>query len=141
MSKYIRQNRGREWFGDAWKGYLSALDLRERNLRRFLHCTNPREDECLFNPHTDLCKQYKSLLKSKPHLQEVEPLYREWRRYYLVAPKRPQFAFPSAKDLPMPKIFGRGWFEVDFKRSVLRLRLEDMKPGDYLSFAFQPWPN
>ena len=40
----------------------------------------------------------------------------------------------------MPKIFGEDFYAVDFERSVVALRLDDMPKGESLAFAFLPWP-
>lgn len=144
MADYLRTNPKYKWFKAAWGKYLHAMKLKPETLKehgKLPHCTRfGDEHECAFNQHTELCTRYRQALGALPHLQAVEPLYREWRRHYLVEPRRPQFQYPSARDLPMPKIFGTGWFEADFQANRLRLRLDDMRPGEFLEFRFKPWP-
>jgi IS605 OrfB family transposase len=40
----------------------------------------------------------------------------------------------------VPKIFGRGFYEIDFENSRVRLRLDDMAEGQYVVYGFKPWP-
>lgn len=131
-----------EWFKKAWNTYLKEiLSLGPRDRPKAMpHCLKFGDNECQHNKHTELCVQYRAALEAQPALQPLEPLYREWRRLYFAPPARPQFRYPSARDLPMPKIFGRGWFDADFETSLLRLRLEHMKQGEWLTFRFAPWP-
>lgn len=101
--------------------------------------------ECLWNPHTELCLQYKRALGNPDNgfddaTLELEELYREWRALYLAGPRKPSFKYPSSRDLPMPKIFGERYYEIDLERSVLRLRLDDMREGEWIEFGFTPWP-
>jgi len=112
---------------------------------RLPHCLKIGEtfekSKCEWNPHTELCKQYKRALDQfDADTAKLEPLYREWRRDYLAGPRKPQFRYPSSRDLPMPKIFGDGFHKIDFDRSILRLRLDDMPAGQWLEFGFTPWP-
>jgi hypothetical protein len=67
----------------------------------------------------------------------LEKDYREWRASYRSAPSRPQFNYPSAKLLPMPKIFGAGYWKADFGKSVVTLTLETKEE---LTFGFEAWP-
>ncbi len=96
---------------------------------------------CEWNPHTELCREYKAAVDAMEEGDRaLEPEYREWRRSYLAGPRKPSFRYPSSRTLPMPKIFGSGFHEIDFERSVLRLRLDDMPRGQWLEFGFTPWP-
>ncbi len=132
------------WFEKAWDEYLKALGVDEATLTKdgkLPHCTQFADDkECLFNRHTELCLQYRERLLRLPHLQELEQLYREWRDKYLSGPRRPSLRYPSKRTLPMPKVFGRGYFCADFTNSLLDLRLEGMGEGDFVRFGFAPWP-
>jgi len=135
-------------FNENWTAYLQALGLKEErvvNRGRLPHCLKIGEthekSKCAWNPHTELCKQYKRALDQfDEETLKLEPLYREWRRDYLAGPGKPQFRYPSSRELPMPKIFGAGFHEIDFDRSILRLRLEDMPEGEWIEFGFAPWP-
>lgn len=103
------------------------------------------KSECRWNPHTDLCLQYKRALSNPANgfdeaTLKLESLYRQWRALYLAGPRKPSFRYPSSRDLPMPKIFGDRYHEVDMERSVLRLRLDDMREGEWIEFGFTPWP-
>jgi len=142
MKESLRQ----KWFPGAWEEYRKAIGVDEKTILNkhngcLPHCVEFGDDvDCEHNKHTDLCRQYKSGLDNRPELQEVEGLYREWRGLYLSGPKKPSFRYPSSKALPMPKIFGKGFYRADFDRSVLELRLEGMPKGEFLSFGFKPWP-
>lgn len=132
-------------FKGNWHRYLQFMNLKEDTIRKryggqLPHCEKLGQ-ECQFNPHTDLCKQYKSLLAEKPELAEQEKLYREWRSNYWRGPRKPDFRYPSARLRSTPKIFGEKYFTVDFQKSVVGLRLDSMPEGQYLEFAFAPWPS
>jgi len=134
----------RRWFPKAWQEYLRILGVQEVTIRshqgRLPHCENLNRD-CEFNPHTEKCKKYHSLVSQLPDSQlRLEPLYREWRRHYLSGPRKPEFQYPSARSLSTPKLFGKDYFEADFDRAVLGLRLDNMAEGEFLKFAFKPWP-
>lgn len=135
-------------FSDGWAAYLRILGLAEDTVlarQQLPHCLKIGEtgerSQCQWNPHTELCKRYKAALDrfDEPTLK-LEPMYRAWRADYLAAPRKPAFRYPSSRALPMPKIFGAGFHEIDFDRSVLRLRLDDMGQGQWLEFGFVPWP-
>jgi hypothetical protein len=147
--KTVFQNapNSRQWFPQAWKDYLAALNLTEQTLLVSYsgvlpHCTDWNAD-CTWNPHTDVCARYRERLQDWPgETRALEPLYREWRREgFWRSPRKPVFAYPSSRTLPMPKIFGAGFHSIDFARSILRLRLDDMAQGEYLEFSFKPWPS
>lgn len=139
-------------FTDNWSAYLRALSLNEDTVvehGRLPHCLRIGEtfekSKCEWNPHTELCKQYKRALDNPDNgfdeeTLRLEPLYRQWRRDYLAGPRKPSFRYPSSRDLPMPKIFGAGFHEIDFDRSIVRLRLDDMSAGQWIEFGFTPWP-
>lgn len=134
----------RSWFPKAWQDYLRILAVQEDTVRkhqgRFPHCENLNQ-ACVFNPHTEKCEGYRALVSALPeHEAKLEPLYREWRRHYLSGPRKPDFRYPSARSLSTPKIFGKGFFEADFDRCELGLRLENMSEGEFLRFAFRSWP-
>ena len=138
----------RRWFEDAWTAYLRFLGLNEQTVmqsRRLPHCLNIGEtwerSQCRWNPHTELCKEYKRALEGlDAGTLALESEYREWRREYMAGPRKPSLRYPSSRDLPMPKIFGAGFHEIDFERSVLRLRLDDMPAGQWIEFGFVAWP-
>ncbi len=138
----------KHWFEDAWKAYLNFMDLNEMTCiqsGRLPHCLKIGEtwerSTCEWNPHTELCRSYRRELDAMPPaVRALEPQYREWRRAYLAEPRKPAFRYPSSRMLPMPKIFGAGFHKIDFDRSVLRLRLDDMPRGQWLEFGFTPWP-
>jgi len=144
IKEFLNKNPKAKWFTDAWDKYLKAMGITEQTIlsRGSLpHCVEFGDDkECQFNQHTEKCRQYKALLDAKPELQALEGLYRKWREKYLSGPSKPSFKYPSAKKLSMPKIFGAGFFEVDFNKSILKLRLDDMPEGKFLEFGFIPWP-
>ena len=145
----------RQRFNAVWRAYLQCLGVNEstvldsdaaRGPDRLPHCikigATGSESKCSFNKHTELCSIYRKKLLSLPEsTQQLEGDYREWRRLgFLAPPRKPSFRYPSSRDLPTPKIFGKGFFKVDFVRSVVALRLEDSPDGDWLEFAFVPWP-
>jgi len=142
--------RAKVWFPKTWNEYLKALDIKEETIHsdynsRLPHCIKiDGNTECVFNSHTVECLNYKKeLLKdsNKPiAVPELEELYREWRRDYLAGPKKPSLRYPSDKTIPIPKIFGRGYYEIDFDTSVLRLRLDDMPENQFIEYGFKPWP-
>ena len=140
--------RCQRWFEDAWTAYLRFLGLNEQTVvqsRRLPHCLKIGEtwekSQCRWNPHTELCKEYKRALEGlDARTLALESEYREWRREYLAGPRKPSFRYPSSRELPMPKIFGEGFHEIDFERSVLRLRLDDMPAGQWIEFGFVAWP-
>jgi len=131
-----------KWFPECWDNYLKALGVQEATVLANwpLHCRKPSQD-CEFNPHTEICKNYRQFLCEHPELQDMEELYRrEWRAEYLHGPKKPSFQYPSSRTLPVPKIFGKDYFKVDFNNSIVGLRLDDMPEGKFLNFRFKPWP-
>lgn len=131
------------------KAYLQAMNLTLDTLISYgclPHCQKIGEtgekSQCQWNPHTELCRRYKALLEQRFTSDELklEPLYREWRKHYLAGPRKPSFRYPSSRELPTPKIFGRGFYQVDLDRSIVRLRLDDMPENQWLEFGFKPWP-
>lgn len=134
-------------FQQDWSAYLALLEVREDTLLAgykkhggLPHCTSKGDVKhpCLFNKHTNDCVQYKARaaqLTTQALVQEQS--YREWRGQFLYGPHKPIFKYPSAKVLPMPKIFGHDFWEADFSASTIRLRGED---GEWLTFGFMPWP-
>lgn len=130
-------------FEEKWLKYLITMNLSEDTVikKGFLpHCTN-WEEECSHNPHTEKCRMYKAHISDFPEeILNLEPIYRKWRTRFLSGPKKPTFRYPSAKEISIGKIFGEGFFQLDLNDSVVRLRLDHMKPGEFLSFAFKPWP-
>jgi hypothetical protein len=138
-------------FKTCWQRYLRHMGLTAENVVRrgeLPHCPKigktHEQSDCRWNPHTDLCRQYRSELTGLNGLDEQtlqqERTYREWRKLYLAGPRKPSFKYPSARDLPMPKIFGRDFYQLDLERSVLRLRLEGMPASEWLEFGMTPWP-
>lgn len=134
------------WFPKAWDDYLDILGINEETIQRdyggvLPHCIS-FDGDCKYNPHTNECVRYREILRQ--FLDEWlsrESDYREWRRSgFHRAPSKPVFNYPSAKSLPLPKIFGRGYHELGFANSIVRLRLDSMPQGEYLEFAFNPWP-
>lgn len=137
----------------AWNANLKHMELNADtvvNHGKLPHCRRIGKtfeaSECVWNPHTDLCLEYKRRLNAEfsvasdaPALA-LEKTYRDWRRLYLAGPRKPSFRYPSSGDLPMPKVFGAGFHEIDFDRSMLRLRLDDMGEGEWIEFGFTPWP-
>jgi hypothetical protein len=148
-SLYQEVPRCEHWFAGSWSAYLKALAVNEDTVvarGRLPHCLKIgdkiwEKSNCEWNPHTELCRQYKEKLDAlDPDIVRHEQEYREWRRDYLAGPQKPSFRYPSSRDLPMPKIFGERFYEVDFDRSVLRLRLDDMREGEWMEYGFIPWP-
>jgi hypothetical protein len=148
-SLYQQERKCKPWFASAWMAYLNHLNLTEQTVvdhRELPHCLRIagktyEKSECRWNPHTELCKQYKRAVDSlDEQTRKLESLYRDWRRDFLAGPAKPAFKYPSSRDLPMPKIFGADFYGVDFERSVLRLRLDDMPAGEWIEFGFIPWP-
>lgn len=136
-------------FKTNWNAYLKAMELNDTTAIEkgcLPHCRsigNKFENtDCIWNPHTDYCAEYKRRLEAMldPATIEFEELYRIWRKDYLAGPRKPSFKYPSSRDLPMPKIFGKGFHEIDFHHSILRLRLDDMAEGEWTEFGFTPWP-
>lgn len=112
LEEFTRKNPRARWFPEAWEAYLEALGIKEKMIlqgRSILpHCVKFRGDkDCEYNKHTENCEKYRSILDQKPDLQELDGLYREWRREYLSGPKKPSFRYPSKHSLPMAKIFGK----------------------------------
>lgn len=137
----------------AWSAYLNYMGLKADTVvshGKLPHCRTIGEtfekSKCVWNPHTGLCQKYKRSLNaefgaaSDAEALKHEGTYREWRRLYLAGPRKPSFRYPSSRDLPMPKVFGAGFHEIDFDRSILRLRLDDMAEGEWIEFGFTPWP-
>lgn len=147
-SLYKKVPQCKTWFDSAWTAYLKAMQLNEETVighRRLPHCLKIgdtyEKSRCEWNPHTELCRQYQQALSElDPQTLALESDYREWRRHYLAGPRKPSFRYPSSRVLPMPKIFGERYHEIDFQRSVLRLRLDDMPEGQWVEFGFTPWP-
>jgi IS605 OrfB family transposase len=133
------------YFQAVWGAYLREMGLNEATVReqyggRLPHCDKLGGD-CEFNQHTELCKQYEQRLRALPEeIRRAEPVYREWRRHYLSGPSKPNFRYPSARLRSVPKIFGKDYFQADFENSTVGLRLDDMGEGEFLRFAFKPWP-
>jgi len=135
-------------FKAHWKAYLEHMKLNDTTVLErgcLPHCLsikkNGKESTCKWNKHTELCLEYKRSLAPLPDsVLELEPEYREWRRLYLHGPGRPHFRYPSAGELPLPKVFGEGFHQVDLDRSIVRLRLEGAAEGEWLEFGFIPWP-
>ncbi|RIK66295.1 MAG: hypothetical protein DCC65_09995 [Planctomycetota bacterium] len=149
---FPNKQQDQQRFSDNWTAYLSAMKLNEQTLvqhQQLPHCLKIGEtfekSACVWNPHTDLCGQYHRALVNPNNgfddaMLSLEPLYRAWRRNYLAGPRKPSFRYPASRDLPMPKIFGDGFHEVDFENSIVRLRLDDMPRGQWLDLGFTPWP-
>lgn len=136
-------------FKGHWAAYLKAMGLSEETVRdagRLTHCAKIggetyERSNCEWNPHTELCTRYRRAAAQLPNeVLAVEGVYREWRRSYLHPPRKPVFRYPSSRDLPMPKVFGAGYHEVDLERSVVRLRLDDMREGEWIELGIKPWP-
>ncbi len=144
MDEFLRTHRQARWFPQAWATYLRSLGIAEDTLLKYgslPHCVKfTPGQKCEHNPHTDKCTQYGAILEKRPELQKTEGLYRQWRRDYLSGPHKPSFVYPSKAGLPMPKIFGQGFFQPDFEKSELRLRLEGMSEGEFMAVGFEPWP-
>jgi hypothetical protein len=149
---FEEEPRCRSWFKDAWDAYLRDMELNEQTVvgRGCLpHCAKIGDtydkSKCEWNPHTHYCLEYNRALDNPNNAFDADTInlekdYREWRRFYLAGPRKPAFKYPSSRDMPMPKIFGDGFYEVDFDRSKLRLRLDDMSAGEWVEFSFIPWP-
>ncbi|HED53515.1 MAG TPA: hypothetical protein ENJ00_04870 [Phycisphaerales bacterium] len=143
-------------FKADWQAYLKFMGINEETAvaeGRLPHCLSigkkHEESTCLHNKHTDLCNQYSRLLNAEfakeisrdaDGFTKLEGTYRDWRRYYLAGPSKPSFRYPSSKSLPMPKVFGSGFFELDMDRSVVRLRLDDAASEEWMEIGFDPWP-
>lgn len=145
LAEFVAKDKKRAWFPSAWERYIKTVKVHEDNLINKYACKLPHclkfDDDCHWNPHTDDCKNYRCLLKKLPkHIRDLEPRYREWRKDFLSGPRKPSFRYPSSRLLPMPKIFGKDFFTVDFDNSTVGLRLDDMPRGEFLTFAFVPWP-
>lgn len=145
LFKKVPQARSR--FSEVWQAYLDYMGINEETIIRdyqcsFPHCTIFSADrKCGYNRHTENCLKYKDAFeKLAPDLQALEKTYREWRNEYLKGPSKPKFGYPSSRTLPSPKIFGKEYFEVDFKNSTVGLRLDNMPPKRFLNFTFEPWP-
>jgi hypothetical protein len=146
LYKQVPQSRTR--FEFEWSEYLKVLNINEQTViiyGRLPHCYRIGDiwenSKCEFNPHTHLCCQYKGAIASmNADTLANEADYREWRKYYLAGPRKPSFRYPSSQHLPIPKIFGSGYHEIDWERSIARLRLDDMPPGEWMEFGFIPWP-
>ncbi len=131
------------WFPKVWNSYLKILNLNVKTLRdygKLPHCLK-FDQPCEFNKHTQQCLDYYGQLKDIPtDFYAFDDDYRKWRKQYLAGPKKPSFTYPSAKSSPAPKIFGEHFYEIDWDQSVVKLRLDDMKKGEFLSFRFKEWP-
>lgn len=144
MAAFLRKQRNAQSFPEAWEAYLKALEVNEQTVlaagHGLPHCTGFGPDaDCQFNKHTADCERYRRALDARPDLLPLEKLYRHWRREYLSGPGKPCFQYPSQRKLPMPKIFGKGYFRVDLAGSVLELRLEG--GGDFEQFRIAVWPS
>jgi hypothetical protein len=145
---FKKEPKCRPWFNLAWPEYLRFMNLNEQTVvqqGQLPHCRKIGQtfenSNCQWNPHTHLCLQYKRALAQLDDATiQLEPLYRQWRAEFLAGPRKPSFKYPSTRELPMPKIFGDRFHQIDFDRSVLRLRLDDMAAEQWLEFAFIPWP-
>jgi len=133
----------------VWNAYLKHMELNPETVvqhGRLPHCRKIggkvfEKSDCVWNPHTELCLRYKRAVGQFPDaLLALEERYRKWRQFYLAGPRKPTFAYPSARDLPMPKVFGEGFHEIDLDRAVVRLRLEGSPQGEWVEFGFIPWP-
>ncbi len=132
-----------------WNAYLKHMELNPETVvrhGRLPHCPKIggkvfEKSDCVWNPHTELCQRYRRTASQLPDaLLALEEQYREWRRLYLAGPRKPTFVYPSARDLPMPKVFGEGFHQIDLDRAVVRLRLEGSPQGEWVEFGFTPWP-
>ncbi|MFH1514482.1 MAG: zinc ribbon domain-containing protein [bacterium] len=143
MEKFKKAKPEARNFPETWKDYLKELETNEKTIASkgytLSHCV--KFNECEFNEHTDLCKRYRAHILENPNLQELDKTYREWRKSYRYRPKKPAFKYPSAKKLPMPKIFGSKFYNPDFDSSIIGLRLDDMPEGKFVKFGFKPWPD
>jgi hypothetical protein len=145
MARFLREHSQARWFPQAWEEYLKALEVNEQTVlaagHELPHCVAFGDNlDCGCNKHTNDCEEYRKALEKRADLQPVEKLYRDWRREYLSGPAKPCFQYPSQRRLPMPKIFGKGYFRVDFANSLLELRFEDSKEGQFERFRFAAWP-
>ena len=144
LTEFNKLHPEARWFADLWDAYLKHMGIKEstilKNKTGLPHCLKFDDAGCSHNKHTDNCELYRTKLDNMPELQEFEKLYREWRRYFLAGPAKPSFRYPSSRILPMPKIFGSGFFRVNFAKSEIELRLDDMPEGTFERFAFQGWP-
>lgn len=138
--------QAKAWFPRAWRNYLTELNIKETTILQdysgsLPHCEK-LDSECKFNRHTNICTKYKDLLLSQLTAteRELESKYREWRRNYLAAPQKPSLRYPSANKLPTPKLFGRDFYELDFDRHQVKLRLDEKGAGGLVSFGIKPWP-
>lgn len=130
-----------------YMGYINALGMTEQNLitkfksadNKLPHCATAHgvDGVCRFNQHTKNCDNYRLALDDHKDLQQFDEIYREWRKHFLAGPKRPVFKYPSAKNLPRPKIIGDGFWKADFENSTISLQTET---GEWLKFGFDPWP-
>jgi len=143
---FKNEPRASYWFPKEWKMYLGALGIEENTIIGnytgcLPHCLKITH-KCRFNKHTNECRRYKDLMHERLTNEErqLEELYREWRRNYLIAPGKPALRYPSARTLPTPKIFGSGYYRLDFERNQVHLRLDDMSQGDFISFGIKAWP-
>lgn len=145
MQKFLERNPSARWFPDVWQKYLRDMNIDEKTIidcgTTLPHCTLFASDkDCEFNKHTEKCILYRNNLIDKEVLQSFETLYREWRVKYLSGPRKPSFRYPSSRDLPMPKIFGKDFFRIDFENSIFELRMDNMVEGQFIPFGFKPWP-
>lgn len=145
MDRFLRENRQARWFPDVWGEYLKDLEIKEETIlatsHELPHCVKfGGELECEYNNHTNECEEYRKILESRPELQDLEGLYRQWRSKYLSGPSKSVFQYPSRQKLPTPKIFGAGVFRADFQKSVIELCLGDKSGEDVVRFGFMPWP-
>jgi transposase len=145
MNRLLRQQPNARWFPGAWEAYLKMLGVTEQTVlaggHELPHCVEfGAERDCSHNKHTNECEEYRRILENRPDLQSFENLYREWRAEYFAGAAKPCFQYPSSRGLPMPKIFGEGYFRVDAVNSVVDLRLEDGEAGQFERFRFAPWP-
>jgi len=106
LYKSVPQCKGS--FERVWEEYLKALGLSEETVLqygRLPHCLKIGNEtwersQCQWNPHTELCRQYKDALdKLDDETLKLEPEYREWRRLYLAGPRKPSFRYPSRSHL------------------------------------------
>ena len=145
IEKILRNDPKAGWFQKTWDEYLKALNINEDTIIKdygtLPHCIKFAADkDCQFNKHTEKCIKYRDFLEKKPELQGFDKYYRKWRSEYLRGPRKPSFQYPSKRNLPMPKIFGNGYFQIEWENSILKLRLDDMPEGEYVNFGFTPWP-
>jgi hypothetical protein len=136
-------------FRANWNAYLKHMNLSDSTAierGELPHCPMKgrqwfEKSNCRWNPHTDLCLHYKRLIgQFDAATLALEQDARQWRKLYLAGPRKPSFKYPSAAELPMPKVFGKDFHEIDFDRSILRVRLDDMAEGQWMELGFTPWP-